>query len=107
MKFGFVTRLSKLTDRYQTTVPDEVRRALHLEKRDKIRYVIEGERVTIERFDEQEDSALAPFLQLLERDLRQHPERILPIDGQLLEQIDDLVGGLDVDLDAPLPPDTE
>ena len=31
---------STLTDRYQTTVPDVVRRTLKLRKRDKIRYVV-------------------------------------------------------------------
>jgi len=31
---------STLTDRYQTTVPETVRRALRLRKRDKIQYVI-------------------------------------------------------------------
>src|SRR2546430_10035128 len=31
---------STLTDRYQTTVPDAVRRTLKLRKRDKIRYVV-------------------------------------------------------------------
>ncbi len=31
---------STLTDRYQTTVPGTVRRALQLRKRDKIKYVI-------------------------------------------------------------------
>jgi antitoxin PrlF len=31
---------STLTDRYQTTVPETVRRALRLGKRDKIRYSI-------------------------------------------------------------------
>jgi antitoxin PrlF len=31
---------STLTDRYQTTVPETVRRALRLKKRDKIRYTI-------------------------------------------------------------------
>jgi antitoxin PrlF len=30
---------STLTDRYQTTVPETVRRALRLRKRDKIQYV--------------------------------------------------------------------
>jgi antitoxin PrlF len=32
---------STLTDRYQTTVPDAVRKALHLGKREKIRYTIQ------------------------------------------------------------------
>ena len=31
---------STLTDRYQTTVPETVRRALRLGKRDKIHYII-------------------------------------------------------------------
>ena len=31
---------SSLTDRYQTTVPETVRRVLHLGKRDKIHYTI-------------------------------------------------------------------
>ena len=31
---------STLTDRYQTTVPETVRRALRLRKRDKIQYTI-------------------------------------------------------------------
>jgi len=32
---------STLTDRYQTTVPDVVRRTLRLRKRDKIRYLVQ------------------------------------------------------------------
>jgi len=34
------TIASTLTDRYQTTVPEPVRRALHLGKRDKIHYTM-------------------------------------------------------------------
>ena len=34
---------STLTDRYQTTVPETVRRALKLSKRDKIHYAISPE----------------------------------------------------------------
>ena len=35
---------STLTDRYQTTVPEPVRRALKLGKRDKIHYAIQAQR---------------------------------------------------------------
>ena len=38
---GLMTSMSSLTDRYQTTVPEPVRRALDLHKRDKIRFVEE------------------------------------------------------------------
>ena len=41
---------STLTDRYQTTVPDAVRRALKLGKRDKIRYLVRSDgRVVLTR----------------------------------------------------------
>ena len=55
---------STLTDRYKTTVPETVRRALKLGKRDKIHYVIrpDGD-VVITRAApaEADDPALGPF----------------------------------------------
>ena len=70
---------STLTDRYQTTVPETVRRALGLGKRDKIHYSIRpsGEVVlTRAASDEGEDSVLGQFLDFLARDLSIHPERL-------------------------------
>ena len=48
---------STLTDRYQTTVPETVRRALRLGKRDKIHYTVRpsGE-VVLTRVDATEDA---------------------------------------------------
>ena len=58
---------STLTDRYQTTVPETVRRALRLGKRDKIRYTIRpcGE-VVLTRAEavEGDDPVLGHFLGL-------------------------------------------
>lgn len=51
---------------------------------------------------EAEDPMLGEFLIFLERDIRQHPERLQPIDKDLQQRIDDLVGGIEVGLDAPL-----
>ena len=51
---------------------------------------------------EAEDPMLGEFLTCLERDIREHPERLQPIDKALQQRIDDLVGGIEVDLDAPL-----
>jgi antitoxin PrlF len=101
---------STLTDRYQTTVPETVRRVLRLSKRDKIQYTIrpDGE-VVLSRAasDGGDDPALRPFLDLLARDLAAHPERLAAVDADFARRIHALVAGVAVDLDAPLPPDDE
>ena len=96
---------STLTDRYQTTVPETVRRALRLSKRDKIRYTIRpnGEVVlTGAVAGEGNDQALAPFLDLLARDLVEHPERLRAMDARLRRRLQALTGNVAVDLDARL-----
>lgn len=101
---------STLTDRYQTTVPETVRRALKLGKRDKIHYAIRPDgRVEITRAPpaEDEDPVLGQFLDFLARDLGSHPERLQSIDSGLVQRIQSLVGGVEVDLHAPLPADDE
>jgi antitoxin PrlF len=101
---------STLTDRYQTTVPETVRRALRLGKRDKIHYTIrpDGEVVlTRATADGGADPGLAPFLGFLARDLAEHPERLQTVDAGLAQRIQALVGGVEVDLDAPLSADDE
>lgn len=107
---GTLQAESTLTDRYQTTVPDTVRRVLRLGKRDKIRYTIrpDGEVVlTRAAAGEGNDPALAPFLGFLARDLAEHPERLQAVDPGLAQRIQALVGTVDVDLDAPLSADDE
>lgn len=101
---------STLTDRYQTTVPETVRRALHLGKRDKIHYTVHptGE-VVLTRADESEaaDPVLGCFLGFLAQDIASHPERLQGLDAGLLQRIQTLVGGVEVDLDADLSADDE
>jgi antitoxin PrlF len=101
---------STLTDRYQTTVPETVRRALRLGKRDKIHYTIrpDGDVVlTRAAAGDSDDPALAAFLGFLARDLTKHPERLQAVDAGLAKRIQALVGGVPVDLDAPLSADDE
>lgn len=101
---------STLTDRYQTTVPETVRRTLKLGKRDKIHYVIrpDGE-VVITRAEvaEGDDPVLGQFLGFLARDIASHPERLQAIDAGLVKRIQSLVGGVNVDLDEVLSADDE
>jgi antitoxin PrlF len=101
---------STLTDRYQTTVPETVRRALRLSKRDKIHYTIRpGGEVVLTRAAPSggDDPALMPFLGFLARDITEHPERLQAVDAGLAQRIQSLVGGVKVDLDTPLSADDE
>lgn len=101
---------STLTDRYQTTVPETVRRALRLGKRDKIHYTIrpDGE-VVLTRAEAADDNdpVLGQFLAFLARDIASHPERLQAIDAGFLQRLQSLTGGTEVDLDAALTADDE
>jgi antitoxin PrlF len=100
---------STLTDRYQTTVPETVRRVLRLGKRDKIHYTIRpGGEVVLTRggYYEGDDPVLGQFLAFLADDIASHPERVQAIDASLAQRIQSLVGNIDVDLDAALPSDS-
>lgn len=101
---------STLTSRYQTTVPEAVRRALKLGKRDKIHYTIRsnGEVVlTRAASDENQDPVLGQFLDFLAQDIANHPERIKGLDAGAVQNLRSLVGDTNIDLDAPLPADDE
>jgi len=101
---------STLTDRYQTTVPETVRRALRLGKRDRIHYIIHpGGDVTMTRAEPsvKNDPVLGHFLTFLAGDIAKHPERLHVIDVGLVERIQFLVGGIDTDLDEVLSAENE
>ena len=101
---------STLANRYQTTVPETVRRALRLGKRDKIRYTIRpGGEVVLSRVEiiEEDDPVLGRFLGFLSRDMANHQERLQTVDASLVQRIHSLVGGLEVDLDAVLSAEDE
>lgn len=101
---------STLTDRYQTTVPEIVRLALCLSKRDKIHYTIRpGGEVVLTRAEasEGDDPVLGQFLDFLANNIASYPERLQTVDASLLARIHLLVGGIDVNLDLPLSADDE
>jgi antitoxin PrlF len=96
---------STLTDRYQTTVPETVCRALQLGKRDKIHHAIRpGGEVVLMRAESAgaDDPVLGQFLSLLSRDIASHPERLQAVDASFVQRLESLTGGVAVDLDAPL-----
>lgn len=101
---------STLTDRYQTTVPETVRRALRLGKRDKIHYTIRptGE-VVLTRVEasEADDPVLGQFLGFLVRDIANHPERLQAVDASFVQRMQSLTAGVEVDLNAVLSADDE
>lgn len=101
---------STLTDRYQTTVPDPIRRVLKLGKRDKLRYCVQPDgAVILERAlsKDAEDPVLGEFLAFLSRDIQANPDRMRAFDGSLRNRIQALVGHIAVDFDKPLSPDDE
>ncbi len=94
---------STLTDRYQTTVPDGVRRALKLGKRDRIRYLVQSNgSVVLQRADETDDPVLGSFLDFLARDIATHPQHVQAINTGLAKRMLSLAKGVTVDLEAAL-----
>jgi len=101
---------STLTDRYQTTVPETVRRALRLGKRDKIHYTIlpeGGVMLTRAEVAEQSDPVLDSFLSFMASDIANHPQRVQMMDPRFVQRVQSLVKDVDVDLDQPLSADDE
>lgn len=101
---------STLTARYQTTVPEPVRRALRLRKSDKLHYTLRetGEIVISRVTPEQEsDPALEAFLSFLAQDIQQHPEQLQPASKTQRQAIRKLTRGVKFDLNETLPSDGE
>ena len=87
-------------------MPETVRRALKLGKRDKIHYSIRSDgAVVISRVAQivvEEDPVIRKFLGFLTQDLAKKPERIKTISPEFVERIQSLVSGVEVDFDMPL-----
>ena len=100
---------STLTDRYQTTVPEPIRKALHLHKREKIRYTIQSNgAVLLSRAEEGDtDPVINQFLTFLASDMTKHPERLQMLNKDLVSHVSSLVSDVDIDLDAPLSDEDE
>ncbi len=100
---------STLTDRYQTTIPDPVRKALGLNKRDKICYTIQANgQVVISRADQTDsDPILGQFLEFLAQDIEKNPQHLQGISSDLVKRVQSLVSEVDLDLDQSLSDEDE
>ena len=98
--------LSKVTSRSQTTLPNGVRKALRLRPgKDALEWEIRGDEAVARRAtvrDESEDPALEPFLELLERDIAEHPERLRGMPDGLYQRLLAVTDGMDVSADEPI-----
>jgi antitoxin PrlF len=101
---------STLTDRYQTTIPETVRRMLRLNKRDKLHYAIQPDgTVVLSRAESAKDSdpALAGFLHFLEQDLTARPHAVRALDGERRARAQALIGDVEVNLGEKLSAEDE
>ena len=101
---------STLTDRYQTTVPTAVRKALRLGKRDKIRYLVQPDgAVVLTRLskDETADPVLSRFLAFIVHDMDAHPQRLEAVSSTWLRRMRGLVRNVKIDLNERLLPGNE
>lgn len=98
---------SRLTERSQTTIPAAIRDALQLKPGEIIEYsLLSGGKVIISKQnDEQDDPAVLHFLTFLERDMVSNPQHIHSVPVEFWSGMENLVAGIDVDLDAPLTDD--
>ncbi|MFM8927690.1 MAG: type II toxin-antitoxin system PrlF family antitoxin, partial [Rhodoluna sp.] len=80
---------SSLTDRYQTTVPARIRKLLGLTKRDKLQWIIDDSGTIILRKAqlEESDPIFDSWLDFIEKDIFEHPERLVPLDDKWYEQM--------------------
>ena len=96
---------SKVTRRNQTTIPPAVRKALRLEKGERVGYIIEGEEVRLvnaSALEEHADPIVSGFLDLLASDLETHPERLEAFPPELLARAKELTKDVEIDHEAPI-----
>jgi antitoxin PrlF len=81
-----------------------------LSKRDEIQYIIHSSgEVVLMRFEtsDGDNPVLGQFLGFLATDITRRPERLQAVDAGLVQRLQSLVGGVNVDLDAALSEDDE
>jgi antitoxin PrlF len=95
---------SKLTDRFQTTVPSLVRQALHLGKKDTIKYTIQknGNVLMSRAVSTEEDPIFESFLSFLSNDMQQHNDKLQLLTANMCLSVENLVEDVEIDIDTSL-----
>lgn len=98
---------ANITERGQITVPAAIRKMLGVQKGTVVFKGMPDGTVVIEPKVEEpeEDPVIAKFLEFLERDIEKNPQDLVPLTQEMLDEINDLVGDMDIDLDALLEDD--
>ena len=96
-----------ITERGQTTVPAAIRKMLGVQKGAIVFKGMPDGTVVIEPKPEEpeEDPVIAKFLEFLERDIAKNPQNLVPLTQEMLDEVDELIGDMDIDLDAPIEDD--
>lgn len=96
-----------VTERGQTTIPAAIRKLLRVDRGSAVvfRVTEDGDVMLTAKPDTEDagDPVVANFLAFLEADMAKHPGRLRPITAEWLNELQSLVAGVEVDLDAPLP----
>jgi len=96
-----------VTDRGQTTIPAAIRKLLRVDRRSSVVFrVTEDGSVMLTAkpvLADEPDPVVTSFLAFLEADMTRHPDRLRPVTAAWLHELQDLVAGVKVDLDAALP----
>ena len=98
---------STLTDRYQTTIPEPIREAMRLGKRDKITYVVQKDGKVLMYRANEEDPVLGDFLSFLADDIQNNPSHLQALNPALIKRARARVSKVEIDLDAPLSDEDE
>jgi antitoxin PrlF len=93
---------SKVTYRWQTTLPSGVRRALGLNAGDQITYVIEDDQVVIRKAEGDDDPVVEAYLEFLGKAMSARPDLITPFTHADIAGLEDLLHGVETDLDEDL-----
>lgn len=95
--------VSTITEKGQTTVPSSVRKALGLNKGDKIAFRVGRSGVSVRRAEpERSDPAIGAFLAFLAEDITKNPGQLQALPSVLADRIKDLVRGMEDDADAAI-----